>query len=141
VTGCFVATPEFRVIREHTRCRRAVTDDRSREKNPVEKLLESAGIKLSSVLTDMFGVTGRDIMTHLIGGDRDPRALAALARGRARPKITALEHALEGAEFFTAGHAALLAAMLAGIDRATAQIAVLTAVIEELLAPWGEQLA
>jgi transposase len=140
VTGCFVATPEFRLIREHTRYRRALTDDRSREKNRVEKLLESAAVKLSSVLTDMFGVTGRDIMARLIAGDRDVRAMAQLARGRARAKITALEHALEGAEFFTRHHAALLNAMLGRIEQADAGIERLTVVIEELLAPWEEQL-
>jgi transposase len=140
VTSCFVAAPEFRLIREHTRYRRALTDDRTREKNRSEKLLESAALKLSSVLTDMHGVTGRDIMRHLIAGDRDPRVLAQLARGRARRKITQLEHALEGAEFFTARHAALLAAMLDRIEAMDAQIAGLTLVIEELLAPWEEQL-
>src|SRR6266702_1448538 len=65
VTPCFVAAPEFRLIRLHTRYRRDLTDERSREKNRAEKLLESAAIKLSSVVTDLHGVTGRDIMNHL----------------------------------------------------------------------------
>jgi transposase len=141
VTSCFVAAPEFRLIREHTRYRRALTGDRTREKNRSEKLLESAALRLSSVLTGMHGVTGRDIMRHLIAGDRDPRVLAQLARGRARRKITQLEAALEGAEFFTRHHAALLQAMLDRIEQMDAQIAALTLVIEELLAPWEEQLA
>jgi transposase len=141
VTSCFVATPEFRLIREHTRYRRALTADRTREKNRAEKLLESAAVKLSSVLTDMFGVTGRDIMGRLIAGDRDVRVLAQLARGRARAKITELEAAVEGAEFFTAAHAALLQAMLERIDQISADIARLSLVIEELLAPYEEQLA
>jgi transposase len=85
-------------------------------------------------------MTGRDIMDHLIAGERDPRVLAQLARGRARRKISELEHALEGAEFFTPEHAALLAAMLARIDRVNADIAWLTEVIETLLAPHEEQL-
>ena len=95
---------------------------------------------LPSVLTDLHGVTGRDIMDHLIAGERDPKALAQLARARARRKIAELEHALEGAEFFTAEHAALLTAMLDRIDRVDADIARLTAVIERLLAPYEEQL-
>ena len=140
VTSCFVATPEFRIIRLHTRYRRDLTEERGREKQRAEKLLESAAIKLSSVITDLHGVTGRDIMDHLIAGERDPRALAQLARARARRKIAELEEALEGAEFFTAGHAALLAAMLARIDRVNAEIDELTAVIERLLAPYEEQL-
>jgi transposase len=117
VTSCFVATPGFRVIRLHTRYRRDLTEERTREKQRAEKLLESAAIKLSSVLTDLHGVTGRDIMDHLIAGQRDPQALAQLARAAARRKIAELEAALDGAEFFTAGHPALLAAMLARIDR------------------------
>jgi transposase len=141
VRPCFVATPEFRVIRLHTRYRRDLTDERTREKNRAEKLLEPAAVKLSSVLTDLHGVTGRDIMAQLIAGERDPKALAQLARTRARRKISELEEALDGAEFFTARHAALLAAMLDRIDRVTAEISTLSEVIEDLLAPYEEQLA
>jgi transposase len=140
VTSCFVATPEFRVIREHTRYRRDLTGERTREKQRAEKLLEAAALKLSAVLTDMHGVTGRDIMDHLIAGERDPKVLAGLARGRARVKMRQLEQALEGAEFFTPELAALLQAMLARIDRIDAGIAALTAVIDRLLAPYEEQL-
>jgi transposase len=140
VTACFVAAPEFRVIREHTRYRRDLTGERTREKQRAEKLLESAALKLSSVLTDMHGVTGRDIMDHLIAGERDPKVLAGLARGRARVKMRQLEQALEGAEFFTPELAALLQVMLARIDRIDGDIAALTLVIERLLAPHEEQL-
>lgn len=141
VRPCFVATEEFRIIRLHTRYRRDLINERTREKNRAEKLLETAAIKLSSVITDLHGVTGRDIMDHLIAGQRDPKALAQLARARARAKITELQHALEGAEFFTAHHARLLKTMLDRIDQIDAQISELTAVIEELLAPYEEQLA
>ena len=61
VRSCLVATPEFRVIRLHTRYRRDLTKERTREKQRVEKLLESAGIKLPGVLADLHGVSGRDI--------------------------------------------------------------------------------
>ena len=141
ITSCFVATPEFRVIRLHTRYRRDLTEERTREKNRAEKLLESAAIKLSSVVTDLHGVTGRDIMNHLIAGQRDPKVLAQLARARARRKISELEAALEGAEFFTGEHAGLLAAMLGRIDRVNAEITRLSEVIETLLEPYEEQLA
>jgi transposase len=140
ITSCFVATPEFRVIRLHTRYRRDLTEERTREKQRAEKLLESAAVKLSSVVTDLHGVTGRDIMDHVIAGERDPKVLAQLARARARRKIRELEEALEGAEFFTPAHAALLARMLARIDRVNAGIDELTDVIEQLLAPYEEQL-
>ena len=140
VTACFVATPEFRIIRLHTRYRRDLTEERTREKQRAEKLLESAAVKLSSVVTDLHGVTGRDIMDHLIAGERNPKVLAQLARARARRKLAELEAALEGAEFFTPEHAALLAAMLARIDRVNAEIDRLSQVIERLLAPYEEQL-
>jgi transposase len=80
-------------------------------------------------------------MDHLIAGQRDPKVLAQLARAAARRKISQLEEALEGAEFFTDDHAALLAKVLARIDRLSADIEDLTAVIERLLAPYEEQLA
>jgi transposase len=140
ITSCFVATPEFRIIREHTRYRRDLTAERTREKQRAEKLLESAAVKLSSVVTDLHGVTGRDIMDHLIAGERNPKVLAQLARARARRKISELEAALEGAEFFTPRLAALLARMLARIDQLNASIGELTAVVETLLEPYEEQL-
>jgi transposase len=140
VRPCFVPDPEFRLIRLHTRYRRDLTGERTREKQRAEKLLESAAVKLSSVVTDLHGVTGRDIMDHLIAGERNPKALAQLARARARRKIAELEEALEGAEFFTAAHATLLTVMLERIDQLNAEIARLSEVIERLLAPYEEQL-
>ncbi|MBV9381499.1 MAG: transposase, partial [Streptosporangiaceae bacterium] len=140
VTSWFVATPEFRLIREHTRYRRDLTGERTREKQRAEKLLESAAIKLSSVVTDLHGVTGRDIMDHLIAGERNPKVLAQLARGRARRKTAELEQALEGAEFFTEHHAALLKVMLERTGRLNADIDQVSRVIEQLLAPHEEQL-
>jgi hypothetical protein len=79
-------------------------------------------------------------MNRLIAGERDPKVLAELARGRARVKIPQLRQALEGAEFFTAELAALLQAMLPRSNRIEGDIAALTGVIERLLAPYEEQL-
>ena len=135
-----MATPEFRIIRLHTRRRRDLTDERTREKQRAEKLLEDAAIKVSSVLTDLHGVTGREIMDRLIAGQRDPKVLAECARTRARRKVPQLREALEGAEFFTAHHARLLQSILNRIDTITAEIDELSAVIEDLLAPYEEQL-
>jgi transposase len=140
VRPCSAATPEFRLIREHTRYRRDLIEERTREKQRAEKLLESAAIKLSSVVTDLHGVTGRDIMDHLIAGERNPKVLAQLARARARRKIGELGQAPEGAEFFTGHHAALLKAMLGRIDRLNADIDQVSQVIGQLLAPYEEQL-
>jgi transposase len=140
IRSCFVPAPEFRVIRLCTRYRRDLTNDRTRDKNRAGKLLESAALKISAVLSDVHGVSGRDIMDHLIAGERDPKVLAQLARRQARAKIPRLEAALEGAEFFTGAHAGLLKTMLARIDSASAEIARMDQVIEELLAPYEEQL-
>jgi transposase len=140
VFPCFVATPEFRIIRLHTRRRRDLTDERTRDKQRAEKLLEDAAIKLSSVLTDLHGVTGPEIMDRLIAGERDPKTLAGCARTRARCKIPQLREALEGAEFFTAHHARLLQSILGRIDAITAETGELSAVVEDLLAPHEEQL-
>ncbi|HEY2016265.1 MAG TPA: transposase, partial [Bryobacteraceae bacterium] len=128
------------IVRLHTRYRRDLTEERTREKQRAEKLLESAAIKISSVVTDLHGVTGRDIMDHLIAGERNPKTLARLARRRARRKISQLEEALEGAEFFTARHAALPATMLKRTGRLAAGIDDLTQVTGQLLAPSEEQL-
>src|SRR3989440_9110918 len=75
ITSCFAVTPEFRIIRLHTRYRRDLTEERTREKQRAEKLLESAAIKISSVLTDLHGVTGRGIMGHPIARERNPQGL------------------------------------------------------------------
>ena len=79
-----VHPPEIRRL-HFTRYRRALVQDRTREQQRVEKLLEDAQIKISSVLSELHGVTGRAMMDALIAGQRDPRALAQLPRaGHAR---------------------------------------------------------
>jgi transposase len=113
--------------------------DRTREMQRVEKLLEDAQIKLSSVATDIFGVSGRAILEALVAGQRDPKVLAQLARRRLRVKLAPLEEALRG--FFTDHHAAILRMMLDNIDRHSQQIAVLDTKIEEAVAPFAGQVA
>jgi len=94
---------------------------RTAEKNRVEKLLEDAQIKLSVVASDIFGVSGRAMLAALIGGERDPKVLAQLARSRLRGKLGQLEEAFTGR--FSDHHAFLLETMLARIDQASADIA------------------
>jgi transposase len=110
----FVPPPEIRRLRDVTRYRIDLVGTRTAEKNRVEKLLEDACIKLSVVASDIFGVSGRDMMNALIAGERDPKALAQLARSRMRTKISLLEEAFTG--HFTDHHAFLLQRMLARID-------------------------
>ena len=129
----------IRQLRDLTRYRRSLIQDRTREMQRVEKLLEDAQIKLSSVASDIFGVSGRDMMAALIAGQRDPKVLAQLARRRLRARIAALEEALRG--FFTEHHAAILRMMLDNIDRHTEQIAALDSTIEAAVAPFAAQVA
>ena len=129
----FVPPPEIRQLRDVTRYRVDLVVARTAEKQRAEKLLEDACIKLSVVATDIFGVSGRAMMAALISGQRDPKALAQLARARMRAKITALEEAFTG--HFTDHHAFLLGKMLGRVDGIGADIAELDAKIEELIAP------
>jgi len=134
VRGSFVPPEPIRHLRDLTRARTAITRERSREAQRLEKLLEDAGIKLSSVASDILGVSGRLMLEALIAGDRDPAALADLAKRRLRSKIPALTEALTGR--FTEHHAFLARVHLNLIDQHTAAIDRLTARIETLLEPF-----
>jgi transposase len=109
-----------------------LTRDRARYWQRLEKLLEDALIKLSTVATDIMGVSGRAMIEALIAGERDPRRLADLARGRMRPKYAALVEALTGR--FDDHHAELARMLLDQIDALTGQIDTLTTRIETLIA-------
>jgi transposase len=135
----FIPARPQRQLRDLTRYRRTLTQERSREKQRAEKLLEDAQVKLSSVISDIFGVSGRDMLAALIAGQRDPHALANLARKTMRAKIGVLRQALTG--HFTEHHAFLLAMMLDRVDALTAQIDTLTARIEQAIAPHAAQVA
>ena len=139
VCSSFVPPEPIRRLRTHTRYRRHLTQARTAEKQRVEKLLEDGHLKLSSVISDIHGVSGRDMLAAIAAGQRDPRALAQLARGTMRGKIRRLEEALD-CSFFTDEHAAVLAMMLVTIDHYTTQIEALTAKIETLTEPWLRQV-
>src|SRR5918994_146234 len=130
ISSSFVPPEPIRRLRTHTRYRRHLTQARTAEKQRVEKLLEDGHLKLSVVISDIHGVSGRDMLDALVTGERDPKVLAQLARGTMRAKIKRLEEALECA-FFTGEHAAVLAMMLTTIDHYTTQIDNLTAKIEK----------
>ena len=138
--GSFVPPEEIRRLRTHTRYRRHLTQARTAEKARCEKLLEDAHLKLSSVITDIHGVSGRDMLTAIIAGERNPKVLAQMAQTRMRGKIAQLEEALD-CSFFTDEHAFILQMMLANIDHITAQIKELTAKIEILCEPYARQIA
>jgi transposase len=140
ICSSFVPPEPIRRLRTHTRYRRHLTQARTAEKQRVEKLLEDGHLKLSAVISDIHGVSGRDMLDALVAGQRDPKALAQLARGTMRGKIRRLEEALD-CSFFTPEHAAVLAMMLAVIDHYTTQIEALNTRIETLIEPWLHQVA
>jgi transposase len=135
----FVPPPPIRQLRDVTRYRIDLVNTRTAEKNRVEKLLEDACIKLSVVASDIFGVSGRDMLAALIAGERDPKVLAQLARTRMRAKISLLEEAFTG--HFTDHHAFLLERMLARIDAINDDITVLDARIEDMVRPFTQAIA
>jgi transposase len=100
----------IRQLRDLTRYRKVVIQQRTREVQRLEKVLEDAGIKLSSVASDILGVSGRAMLAALIGGSCDPAAMAELARGRRRAKLPELRAALLG--HFDGHHGLLAAEML-----------------------------
>jgi transposase len=135
----FVPPEPIRQLRDLTRYRTTLSVERSREAQRLEKELEDAGIKLSSVATDILGVSGRAMLAALIGGERDPQVLAQLAKARMRSKIPQLVQALIGN--FGEHHAFLCRLHLQRIDELTAAIGQLSARIEEQMRPFAAQLA
>ncbi len=135
----FVPPPPIRRLRDLTRYRADLVAARTAEKQRVEKLLEDACIKLSAVVTDIFGVSGRDMLEALAAGERDPKVLAQLARRSMRAKITALEEAFTG--HFTDHHGFLLRTMLGRVDAISSDIAAVETRIAEQAAPLGDAVA
>jgi len=134
VRASFVPPAPVRELRDLTRTRTSITRERSREILRLEKLLEDAGIKLSSVASDLTGVSSRAMLQALVDGQRDPAVLADLAHRRMRAKIPALTEALTGR--FTEHHAFLTRMHLTLIDQHTAAIAELTERIEVVIEPF-----
>ena len=134
VRGSFVPPEPIRQLRDLTRARTAITRERGREAQRLEKLLEDAGIKLSSVASDILGVSGRQMLEALIAGNHDPVILADLAKRRLRSKIPELTEALTGR--FSEHHAFLARVHLDLIDRHTVAIEVLTERIEVMIEPF-----
>jgi transposase len=139
VSPSFVPVEAMRHVRDLARARFDLVADRTRVKQRVEKLLEDSLIKISSVLTDIHGVSGRAMLEALIGGQRNPRALAELAKGRARARRADLERALHGR--FTEHHARLARMLLEQIDELHAHITQVTALLDQAIAALPDNTA
>jgi transposase len=138
VRPSFVPPKPIRELRNLTRYRKAQIEERTREVQRLDKILQDAGIKLSSVATDILGASGRDMLAALVAGTRDPEVLSELARGNLRRKIPALKEALAGR--FGPHHALIVGSILSHIEFLDEAIGTLSAEIERVIAPFDREV-
>jgi transposase len=134
----FVPPGWQREVRDLTRYRTSLIEERSRAVNRLQKTLEDANIKLASVASDLMGRSARDMLAAILAGEVDPTVLAELARGRMRAKRDLLGQALQGR--FSAHHRLLVSEQLAHIDSLDEAIERMSAHIAERLRPFEAQL-
>jgi len=134
----FVPPAPLRELRELTRYRRQLIQEHTREVNRVQKVLETADIKLGDVASDVFGASGRSMLRAIIAGERDPAKLTALAQGLLRRKDAQLREALVG--HVTDHHVFLLESLLGRIEFLEQQIALFDARIEAHTRAFGTAL-
>jgi transposase len=139
VKASFVPPREIRELRDLVRYRKAQIEERTREVQRLEKTLQDAGIKLSSVASRVLGVSGKLMLSALISGTHDPEVLAELAKGKLRKKLPALQEALEGR--FNANHALIASQILAHIDFLDTSIETLSDRVDQVIAPFTEKVA
>ncbi|MBV9313214.1 MAG: IS110 family transposase [Pseudonocardia sp.] len=125
-------------VQQLTRYRKAQIEERTRETQRLDKILQDAGVKLSSVASDILGRSGRAMLGALIRGTTDTEVLADLALGKLRKKIPALREALTSR--FSGHHALIVAAILSKLDFLDELIASLTVEIEKAIAPFAHQI-
>lgn len=134
--GSFVPPQQIRQLRDLTRYRKKLVQTRTAETQRVHKVLEDAGIKLDSVASDVLGVSGRAMLAALIDGERDPKVLAELAKGRLRAKLPDLREALHGR--FGDHHALMLRIGLEHLSQLEHAITELEAQIDKVMAPFRQ---
>ena len=137
--GSLVLPAPMRDLRELTRYRKHQIRDRAREVNRLHRVLEDAGLKLSTVATDVMGASGRAMLEALLQGTTDPTVLADLAKGKLRTKLPALRQALAG--YFRSHHRFLIGQILAKVDFLDETIGTLSEEIDRLVAPFEATLA
>lgn len=132
--GSFVPPTEIRQLREITRYRRQLVEERSREVQRLQKLLEDAGVKLTAVVSHVLGVTGRAMLEALVAGERDPQVLAAMAKGRLKVKSELLGRSVPGG--FNDFHATMTRELLDHIDYLDGAVARLDDQVDALMIPF-----
>lgn len=138
IRGSFIPTPAQRQLRDLTRYRTHLVEERARLTNRLQTVLEDANVKLASVVTDIRGVSARAILAALIAGETDPVVLAELARGRMRSKREVLAQAVVGR--FTPHHAFLITEHLSQLDYLEEAVARVSAEIAQRLQAEQEAL-
>lgn len=138
IRASFIPPAAIRELRDLTRHRKSLIRDRVKAINRVHKLLETANIKLASVVTDVMGVSGRAMLNALVAGETDPHRLAALARGSLIPKVRQLAEALRGR--FNAHHAFLLGQILTQVDQLAVLVAACDTRILEVARPLESEI-
>jgi transposase len=134
----FIPPEPLRELRDLTRHRATLLQDRTRVVNRIHKVLEDANIKLSAVVSDLMGVSGRAMLRAIIAGDDDPRQVANLAQRRLRAKVPQLEEALIGR--VRAHHRLLLTTLVDQVTFLEQQIADYDGHIARLIAPFSAAL-
>jgi transposase len=135
VRPSFVPPAPIRELRDLTRLRRAQTEERTRAFQRMEKVLQDAGIKLTSVASSNTTVSARQMLAALVAGERDVAVLADLAKGRMRMKIPELRQALTG-RFRTEHHGVMVAQLLAHVEFLEGSIKALDERIEQVMRPF-----
>ena len=138
VRPSFVPPKEIRELRDLTRYRKTQIQERTREAQRLDKVLQDAGIKLSSVASRTLGASGRAMLDALVQGTRDPEVLADLAKGHLRKKLPALREALQGR--FSPRHALMVGTILSHIDYLDEAIEHLSKEIGEAVSPFAEKI-
>lgn len=132
----FIPPQPIRQLRELTRYRKTLIQQRTQEANRLQKLLESANLKLAAVVSAVLGVSSRRLLKALMAGERDPAVLAQFAYGTMRRRIPQLRQALEGR--LHPHHVFLLRRILAHVDFLDASIEQVQQEIEQQLQPYAE---
>jgi len=134
--GSFVPPAAIRELRDLTRYRKRLIQAHSAECQRIHKTLEDASIRLGSIAADVLGVSGRAMLRALLAGERDPKVLAEMARGRLRSKLPELREALRGR--FGAHHALLLRLTLEHVEQLERSITALDAEVDRVIAPFAQ---
>ncbi|MEI9477445.1 MAG: IS110 family transposase [Deltaproteobacteria bacterium] len=136
--GSFIPPEPMRDLRDLTRYRKSLIDERIREINRLQKLLESANIKLSSVASDILGVSAKAMLEALVSGNTDPEVLTDLARGKLRKKLSLLRETLEGR--FRPHHQFMLGQILSHLDFLDEAIEQISKEVENRMVPFLKEI-